>query len=389
MRSDWPLPEQLEVPDRGWAVERVLVEFDGPQIVIVGWGDRCDLAVLADADEEADRWLHAPISRTEERAVLEGAVSLRSVLVKSDVRITDLDRAGNVIRSAAIAPEQLLDDHLPEPGALLPYASEPSSELSKPRLRLDGAGVHESTVPVRAVADLLDHKQRLWNALAQAVESEPTQRGLIDAAIRERATLFMSAAAPGSFEITIEPADGTLYAKVASEFRSLVRASDEPSALHSKISSLQSRVRSAYSKYLKALETSKLEVLDEWSGGAVFLSPASAARFRAYMSEANPVSEEVVETVGYFLDYNSQSGHFRLRDLAAEEDFAGYVDPKIPAEKRTLMVGPGAQYRVRLRVRSFEATDPAEQQTCTLVGFEDVSIARSDDQQRDKAVGDA
>ena len=220
----------------------------------------------------------------------------------------------------------------------------------------------------------MDSTQRLWNALAQAIEAKPTQRGRIDSGLRERALLSAAAASPGSFLVELAPADEQLYARSAAELRSLVLASEDPRQLRSKISTLRTRVGSAYSRYLKTLVTWNLEVLNEWPDGAVFLAPAAARRYRETMSLSNPVGEDEITTRGYFVTYNSQTGHFRFHDVEGDEPYEGYVDPTVPVAQRTLKVGPQAIYQVNLQVRTFEATDPAEQQACTLIGFDEVEL---------------
>ena len=119
MREDWRLPEQARA-GWDWTIDSVLVEYDGPQVVLLRRDGGKALAVLADMDEAAARWVHAPISRTEERAIRAGAASLRSALLKPGLEVTDVDLQGNARRSWTVDSGDLTDEQLPEPGATLP-----------------------------------------------------------------------------------------------------------------------------------------------------------------------------------------------------------------------------------------------------------------------------
>ena len=172
---------------------------------------------------------------TEERAIRAGAASLRSALLKPVLQVTDVDLQGNARRSWMVHFGDSTDEQLPEPGATLPGICLAPVGAKQPQIRIDGAGLHDSAVPLRALADIMDSTQRLWNALAQAIEAKPTQRGRIDSGLRERALLSAATALPGSFLVESAPADEQLYARSAAELRSLVLASEGPRQLRSKI----------------------------------------------------------------------------------------------------------------------------------------------------------
>src|SRR5205814_7183621 len=91
MRSDWVLPAQREVP---WSssdrqVKNVLLEFDGPQLVVLSTPEGDQLALAVDEDDVVVRWLQAPISKLELSALLSGAQPIREVFKKPGLTVAD------------------------------------------------------------------------------------------------------------------------------------------------------------------------------------------------------------------------------------------------------------------------------------------------------------
>lgn len=78
------------------------------------------LGLAADDEEGFVRWVLAPITNTELKALIDGAETLRDALLKPQVYIVDMDHEWKTLRAWSYDGNQLGDEHLPERGALLP-----------------------------------------------------------------------------------------------------------------------------------------------------------------------------------------------------------------------------------------------------------------------------
>src|SRR5438876_2190114 len=92
MNADWRLPDQTslisEAPE--WSdVLRVLLYYDGPQIVVLRHRERQFLGIAIDENDQAVRWLLAELSPLEFEGLLRGGTSIRSVASKDHVLIVD------------------------------------------------------------------------------------------------------------------------------------------------------------------------------------------------------------------------------------------------------------------------------------------------------------
>src|SRR5438034_5615384 len=125
MKPEWDLPTQFEalgeIANR--QISRVLLEYDGPQLVVLADRDREYLAVAVDEDESATRWLQVPISHLELRALVIGARSVREALRKPTVTVVDY--AHDLSQPAfawLVQWSEIPDRVLPRPGVRLPIA---------------------------------------------------------------------------------------------------------------------------------------------------------------------------------------------------------------------------------------------------------------------------
>jgi len=125
MKTSWNLPEARmaieALAER--VVEVVLVEFDGPQIVVVwGPGGSRRLAIACDEDETAVRWLEAELSASQWGRLFDGLLSLRDALLQPRVWIVDQTHSGKALHGWECSSADLAVEILPEVGALLPTA---------------------------------------------------------------------------------------------------------------------------------------------------------------------------------------------------------------------------------------------------------------------------
>jgi hypothetical protein len=132
MNFAWKLPpimgvssENLRLSKR--AVETVLLEYEGPKLVVLRDGERRFLGYAVDEIGGATRWLQVPISNLELKALHRGKATLLDVLAKQEITICDIDLAGAVSRVWISPPATLPPDCLPDPEVTLPeFARDPS-----------------------------------------------------------------------------------------------------------------------------------------------------------------------------------------------------------------------------------------------------------------------
>lgn len=119
----------------GLRLEEVIVEFDGPEIVLLrdGEGTR-HLAVAVERDEGNVLWLQAPISERKWRALVEGRASVRGAMSDRHALLVLRDHKEQVqdVRRPSIG--QLDDTLLPARNALLPTVIRKAFAMALPEL---------------------------------------------------------------------------------------------------------------------------------------------------------------------------------------------------------------------------------------------------------------
>ena len=141
MKRDWShVAKQYTLQPDEWIVDRVLIEYDGPELVVLS-GDPARLAVLTDSDVTTRRWLVAPMSRGELTALLGGQVRLRDLLAKPEISLVDETPDG--FFSLPFSFDMVRPEDLPAPWARLPddLQEAPDSDSSPScGVILDGPG---------------------------------------------------------------------------------------------------------------------------------------------------------------------------------------------------------------------------------------------------------
>jgi hypothetical protein len=119
----------------GLRLQEVIVEFDGPEIVLLldDEGSR-HLAVAMERNEREVLWLQAPISERKWRALVEGRASVRGAMSDQHALLVLRDHEELVqdVRRASIG--QLDDSLLPAQNALLPTVIRKALTLGLPKL---------------------------------------------------------------------------------------------------------------------------------------------------------------------------------------------------------------------------------------------------------------
>ena len=123
MRSSWDrLGKQAEMPVApvGREVERVLVESDVPEMVLLREGQRRYLGILSDLSHDRLRWLHVPLTNTQWAAVIDGALDLFELCVATALSVVDTDYELKPLSAWIVRGSDLEPRNLPEKGAKLP-----------------------------------------------------------------------------------------------------------------------------------------------------------------------------------------------------------------------------------------------------------------------------
>lgn len=119
MRSSWRLPN-ARVSLHDWNEKDVILDFNGPQLVLLESEGRLYLSVASDADEEFVRWLRAPISNHEYRALLAGETTVLECIRKPEILVVDTDQYGTPTAEYSVSADSLNDENLPLAGSVLP-----------------------------------------------------------------------------------------------------------------------------------------------------------------------------------------------------------------------------------------------------------------------------
>lgn len=357
MMGEWNLPEQAEFAGTiSFHVDEILVEYNGPQIVTARGPRGRYIGVAADEDERAVRWIFAPITDTEFRALALGAVSTHDVIIKPNVYIVDVDHNDNQLQAWECDASQLSDENLPDAGVLLPKAARDAliaamPQPEAPELRLERLSASRPGIMFRSLAEVLSAFQRLWNALAQAVSTGgPKERGRWATELSERAALSLAAAAPGSLSLRIEPFDVSVFEQAAQPFEDLVRAGDNPQALAEILARLGARVQARYEELLTDVERHQLQLLARRRGGVAFISPHTAYRVRLALPQGVYGEPKTKPAIGYFLAFDTTGATFEFFDETSDTSYRGLVHPDVLAENNSVAVGPGATHAVFIEV---------------------------------------
>ncbi len=353
MRLVWDLPAQGLAP-RVYEIEHILVEYEGPQLVTLRGPDGLYIGVASDEENTFVRWIYAPISRTEFRALTDGACSLRDCLLKSEIAIVDVNHDGYAMREWLADSSILIDDALPKRGALLPKAVRAEfAEVApeRPELRLDARSAKK--VGFRPLAEVLSSYQRLWHAIAQARTSRRSIRGRWNQDLSTRTELAVVGASAGSLVLNIEPTDPAIYGEIAQTFERLAFVADDVSALADQLSLLGPRVQGRYGELLSNLQKNDLQILSRRAGGSAFLSSHTATRILAAMPQSVAEKPKTVALSGFFVAFNTRSQTFEFYEVGEEESYSGVVHPEVLAQNNSVQVGPGTSYNVRIEVITY------------------------------------
>ena len=352
MRLNWDkLPKQPSMSNlvASRKPKEILVEYDGPQIVILKDGPREFLAVATDYDDQAVRWLQAPLSELEYRALMQGALTVRDALSKSNLILADYSYSNEPLRVWEVNPSLIPDAALPQKNAFLPIslrnAQAPDDSLALPEFRFSTPQEPtDHSITFTRLSVVTSRLQALWNAIAPQFNAE-------------RAILSASAVTSGSVRIKVRVEDRILFSKIAQSYRDLARAAYDAELLDELLSKIPVNISFAYEDFLKALDLNELEILAQWQEGAAYVGYESAQRtrsaVRSVLEKSTPVFKETASLRGHLVGFTRKTPRFEFYDLDSGETLIGTIVKDLRKESPfsyDIVLGRSQLYNVHIEI---------------------------------------
>jgi len=333
-------------------ITEVLIEYDGPQVIIAQQGNAQFLSLCIDEDESGSRWLEAPLSPLEKTAMLSGALAVRDVLLKHGVVLVETKHGQAEFNMWELEPSSIPDAVLPESDAMLPdyvlgsyqTALEPSVPAE---FHIAADGLSADRVSFSRLSSVMSTLQHVWSSLAGAIGAQEL-------------TLNAVAFAQGSFRVRAESDNQELFAKVARAYRELNRATYDENRLASTLSRYTRPIVENYAQYLSALNVNKLEVFAEWrdvdlNNYTAFVGYSGAQRSRKSLNAArSTVTSKIGSTLetltGHFEGFTRKSRRFEFYDAQGGRQIIGKVDKTLRDTPITgeINLTRGLKYRVEI-----------------------------------------
>lgn len=239
--------------------------------------DATFIAVLADEDDESNRWLYAAVSKRRLELIRSGAIDLHSAFSNTEdgfVFLVNIPIKGeepvsvNVQNSATIG-----EDLLPLPDTRLNLATATLPELDKDlsrmaqqtnrdifRLSFDYPNRYRTEAPAKSFGKILEALQNAINAIGDKLHGEGHLSGAIPNDILSELELSVIAIGPGSFKVDLASSDLTnLFGEsnigdALEVLLFLLKLEDEEDDLKEQLLKLQQRVTSKYLAFLKTIK---------------------------------------------------------------------------------------------------------------------------------------
>ena len=330
MRGAWKLDGKLIATNFELTHKRVLAPF---VLVAVDRDGKQQIAVALDGDKRVVRWVYAPITTLELRALVYGGTSIRDAILKDRIIIVDRRSTDNAQEQAWYASSaDIPADVLPGNDFLLPLilteesrGSVLSSVGSETEIQIDGAAVLDGAlISFEDLSELVGRIQKLWHAIAgtwyennKAPEQKPAGQGFT------ASTLLLTGTRQGSFVAQVKPADDVMFGILLSQFKRLVETSDDDNKLDAELRACGPEVSVAFDAFMMFANNRKLEVLTKSARAASYVSSRKAARFARYFDERRapeklkPRKKDLVigspfRMEGYFLGYMHLAKRFEF-----------------------------------------------------------------------------
>ena len=356
MRPTWTPLQPILFPSV-WKDVEVLLEFNGPQAVLVERDGHAYLSIASDESEGRTRWLRAPISALERESLMYGFASLHDCIAKPEVLVVDTDETGAVVMEATVALDRLSEADLPGIDSTLPQA-ESDTVAERRCIALEGPAVVGHAIGLKPVADVMENLQRLWNALGQSILGEATARGVVPAPIVRRSELLLAGIGSGSVVLELQPADAELCEDISRMYVALVQADGDAARLSGVLGEAKSRVRATYADFLETIIRHQLRVSARWNEVGAFLTPSKAMRVRSAIAKSVTHGDEhLIEIQGYFNAFDRREGRF---EFVASRDggiYQGTVAKPLIESLESVTVGGADDYWATIAVRMNYSAD--------------------------------
>jgi hypothetical protein len=318
-------------------VDKVLVEYDGPQWLIVSYGSQKYAAYAADEidDRSVVRWVESPVSGVEVRALMGGRMPLRDAILKPECRVVDYAYGRErPLRAWGLSSSDIPDVCLPDDDAFLPtFSREPIAvpERASVEFECDGPSIRDNTITFSALGDFISHLQRVWTSIGDTVKNSTRSSDEWGFS-----TLAFAGSRPGSF--AIDAASGESAIEIATKYRDIVRASYGPAAkLETAMSIGGPNLQAAFRDYMAVLTARKMDVLVNWRQDGAFVGHDCAARAKdtigAFGGSAAVRDGDIVVR-GHLSGWMTDRKSFEFHDLSSGA-YIGKVHQKVSEMWRT------------------------------------------------------
>lgn len=364
MRPTWKLGDgSLDTRYEERKLERVLVEYDGPQLVLLRDDNSRYLAVASDADERHIRWVQVHISDLEWVSLAQGLIPVREVFQKPTVWIVDQYADGEMNdRGQEASGLDLVDDDLPDADALLPAALRRELAMEFPptgrSLRLER---RDRTPLDLGSMGLASRKfQAFWTACGLSSTKPGTAADR--ASIAKRSQLVPVATFPGSLGLQIDITDQDLFDVIVERVARLVASSGKHDALAAFFAEFPG-VRGAYDSLLATLSDERVDILATWANvsapgahaAGAFFGSERATVVRSTIKQTKETGEVTFRARGHFRGYAKGSKRFEFFDTDAKVPYSGDIARPLAAKSQdaSIVISDDVVYEAQIAERTY------------------------------------
>jgi len=388
VNPEWRLPAQATLAV-GLTDVRVLLDFDGPQMVLASFqGEPGEwFGVTADGSETHIRWLFVRVEVNEIAALRSGRLTTLAALRKDAVRVADVPMADDRVGASHVwdvAATAVPVGCFPDPGQLLPGTAAPAPIPASKQwdIRLWQAGAKLGEISAQALADITSALQGILFGEAERVAAHTTTPRRIKKSAAQRARLNVTAFAEGSFVVQLQPEDPAFGRALVAFEQDLERQLDSTKGMRDLLGAASSRSASHARKLLAALARHgvDMEMRDAADNAYTFIRHQTARRVTRELQKANPVelTRRPFEMSGSFTAFDVLRGTFEFHAEDTEITIAGVLDGDLQSSEPDALVGYGGRYFVS----GFAEGTPAAQTSAlnyVLRSFQPVSPLELDD----------
>ncbi len=373
MKHSWKFGQQLFAtspkvvpPVFGRNYKEVLIEYNGPRLVLLEEHSMLFLSLCIDEDGSGTRWIQSRISQLEYQALMGGALAVRDALLKPGMTLLESAHDEALQHAWQLNPRDIPEEILPEPGALLPeyvrasFRTDMEPDVAA-EFHIGAEGGSGNRISFARLSKATATLQHVWTSLASTLGTE-------------QITLNAVGLRAGSFKVRVEVDNPNLYKRIANVYGELTRATYDEIKLVETLSRLPPSVVENYSQYLSALNVNQLDVLAEWREDAVeriaFVGYAGAQRTRKSIKSVKSTSDvkRWIETLtGYFEGFSRSPRHFEFYDQVSGNRVSGKIQKSLRDTPITgeLHLGHRLKYRAEIEMVQKSTENPKS----TLLAF--------------------